>query len=109
MHLQHDENSDPPHVAAGDAFLAVTGASQIKVYDRDGVERGESAKGDMYIRDLRNTKGHVSPCTGGQWHPADRCCTCPRDLACCASSARSAPTALEAEDAAPCAWHGGDP
>ena len=58
---------------AGDAFLAVTGGSQIKVYDRDGVERGESAKGDMYIRDLRNTKGHVSPCTGGQWHPADRC------------------------------------
>lgn len=28
--------------------------------------------GDMYIRDLRNTKGHISPCTHAQWHPTDR-------------------------------------
>lgn len=60
-----------PH-AAGDAFLAVTGSARIKVYDRDGRERGESLQGDMYIRDLRNTKGHVSPCTNGAWHPLDR-------------------------------------
>lgn len=58
---------------AGDAFLAVTGAAKVKVFDRDGTERGESVQGDMYIRDQRNTKGHVSPCTYGQWHPTDRC------------------------------------
>ena len=58
---------------AGDAFLAVTGSAQIKVYDRDCIERGESLQGDMYIRDQRNTKGHISPCTTGQWHPTDRC------------------------------------
>ena len=58
--------------AAGDAFLAITGSARIKVYDRDGRERGESLQGDMYIRDLRNTKGHVSPCTNGAWHPLDR-------------------------------------
>ena len=52
--------------------MVVTGSSQMKVFDRDGKERGETAKGDMYIRDLRNTKGHVSPCTFGQWHPNDR-------------------------------------
>lgn len=57
---------------AGDAFLAVSGAAKIKVFDRDGTERGESVQGDMYIRDQRNTKGHVSPCTYGQWHPTDR-------------------------------------
>ena len=44
----------------------------IKVYDRDGKERGTSVSGDMYIRDLRNTKGHISPCTHAQWHPTDR-------------------------------------
>jgi hypothetical protein len=59
-------------IAAGDAFLAVTGSAKIKVYDRDGVERGESVQGDMYIRDQRNTKGHVSPCTYGHWHPKDK-------------------------------------
>ena len=58
---------------AGDAFLAVTGSAKIKVYDRDCAERGESLQGDMYIRDQRNTKGHVSPCTYGAWHPSDKC------------------------------------
>ena len=52
--------------------MVATGASKIKVYDRDGKERGESLAGDMYIRDLRNTKGHISPCTFAQWHPSDK-------------------------------------
>lgn len=30
---------------------------QPKVYNRDGKELGELPKGDMYIRDLKNTKG----------------------------------------------------
>lgn len=30
---------------------------QPKVYSRDGKEVGEFPKGDMYIRDLKNTKG----------------------------------------------------
>ena len=58
---------------AGDAFLAVTGSAKIKVYERDCAERGESLQGDMYIRDAKNTKGHVSPCTYGAWHPSDKC------------------------------------
>ena len=52
--------------------MVATGASRVKVYDRDGKERGESLAGDMYIRDLRNTKGHISPCTFAQWHPSDK-------------------------------------
>ncbi|KAE8701407.1 putative aromatic amino acid decarboxylase [Hibiscus syriacus] len=30
---------------------------------------GEFIKGDMYIRDLKNTKGHISGLTCGEWHP----------------------------------------
>ena len=26
----------------------------------------------MYIRDMKNTKGHISGCTFGAWHPTDR-------------------------------------
>jgi len=63
----------PAAPRAGDAFLCVTGAAKIKVYDRDGVERAESVLGDPYIRDTKNTKGHQSPCTSGHWHPTDRC------------------------------------
>ena len=61
------------HGFTGDAFLVVTGSSQPKIYDRDGHELGEFVKGDMYIRDLRNTKGHLYRCCAGQWHPDDRC------------------------------------
>ncbi|KAK2648584.1 hypothetical protein Ddye_016073 [Dipteronia dyeriana] len=52
-----------------DRFLCVTGSAQAKIYDRDGLALGEFVKGDMYIRDLKNTKGHICGLTGGQWHP----------------------------------------
>ncbi|KAL8143010.1 hypothetical protein V2J09_016042 [Rumex salicifolius] len=50
-------------------FLCVTGSAQAKIYDRDGITIGEFMKGDMYIRDLKNTKGHISGLTCGEWHP----------------------------------------
>lgn len=56
----------------GDSFLAVTGSAQPKIFTRDGIEEGEFPRGDMYIRDLKNTKGHITSCTDGQWHPADK-------------------------------------
>ncbi|CAH9075441.1 unnamed protein product [Cuscuta epithymum] len=52
-----------------DRFLCVTGSAQVKIYDRDGVALGESERGDMYIRDLKNTKGHISGLTCGEWNP----------------------------------------
>ncbi|KAL6505292.1 hypothetical protein OROGR_025109 [Orobanche gracilis] len=52
-----------------DRFLCVTGSAQAKIYDRDGLPLGEFVKGDMYIRDLKNTKGHISGLTCGEWHP----------------------------------------
>ncbi|KAK4849171.1 hypothetical protein QYF36_021743 [Acer negundo] len=52
-----------------DRFLCVTGSAQAKIYDRDGLTLGEFVKGDMYIRDLKNTKGHICGLTGGQWNP----------------------------------------
>ncbi|XP_065875303.1 uncharacterized protein [Euphorbia lathyris] len=52
-----------------DKFLCVTGSAQAKIYDRDGLTLGEFIKGDMYIRDLKNTKGHITGLTCGEWHP----------------------------------------
>jgi WD40 repeat protein len=57
---------------SGDAFLCVTGSAQPRFYDRDGKLLGECARGDMYIRDMKNTKGHITGCSGGCWHPIDR-------------------------------------
>ncbi|WOL00178.1 WD repeat-containing protein 70 [Canna indica] len=55
-----------------DRFLCVTGSAQAKIYDRDGLTLGEFIKGDMYIRDLKNTKGHISGLTGGEWNPKSK-------------------------------------
>ncbi|KZT58448.1 WD40 repeat-like protein [Calocera cornea HHB12733] len=53
----------------GDVFLCISGTSQAKLFDRDGESKGEFVKGDMYIRDMRNTAGHVGELTGCAWSP----------------------------------------
>ncbi|KAJ5562433.1 hypothetical protein N7535_003114 [Penicillium sp. DV-2018c] len=51
--------------------LAITATPQPRILDRDGEVLTEFAKGDMYLRDLHNTKGHVSEVTCGAWSPSD--------------------------------------
>ena len=53
----------PPNLLTSSPLLHPT--LQAKIYDRDGRALGEFIRGDMYIRDSRNTKGHISGCTGG--------------------------------------------
>lgn len=52
-------------------ILAVCATPQAKVLDRDGDTLMETVKGDMYLRDMRNTKGHISAVTCGSWSPVD--------------------------------------
>ena len=56
----------------GDMFLAVTGSAQPKIYTREAVEVCQFARGDMYIMDQKQTKGHSTAVTSGWWHPTDR-------------------------------------
>ncbi|KAJ5743052.1 hypothetical protein N7533_010154 [Penicillium manginii] len=51
--------------------LAVPASSQARILDRDGETLLEFVKGDMYLRDLHNTKGHVSEITTGVWCPSN--------------------------------------
>ena len=53
----------------GNQFLWITGSWHAKVLSRDGKQLKETIRGDMYIRDTFNTKGHVSSLTDGMWHP----------------------------------------
>ena len=53
-------------------ILVIAATPQAKVFSRDGEEQVEFVKGDMYLRDMNNTKGHVSEITTGTWHPTDR-------------------------------------
>ncbi|KAK7961010.1 WD repeat domain-containing protein [Apiospora saccharicola] len=57
---------------AGSVFLCVSAHPQAKIMSRDGDVITEFVKGDMYLRDMNNTKGHVSEITTGTWHPTDK-------------------------------------
>ncbi|KAF6733215.1 WD repeat-containing protein 70 [Oryzias melastigma] len=53
----------------GDVLLVVSGNAQAKVLDRDGFNVMECIKGDQYIVDMANTKGHTAMLNSGCWHP----------------------------------------
>lgn len=57
---------------SGGVFLCVSAHPQAKIMSRDGDILTEFVKGDMYLRDMNNTKGHVGEVTTGTWHPTDK-------------------------------------
>ena len=64
-HVEFNPNS-PSQV------LVISATPQAKIFSRDGEELKEYVKGDMYLRDMHNTKGHISAITTGAWHPTNR-------------------------------------
>lgn len=58
--------------STGDKILVVSGSCKPKVLDRDGHEVLECMKGDPYINDVSNTKGHTAMVNGGCWNPKIR-------------------------------------
>ncbi|KAF1957484.1 WD40 repeat-like protein [Byssothecium circinans] len=59
-----------PH--SGSQFLVITANPQARLFSRDGDMIAEYVKGDMYLRDKLNTKGHTSEVTSAAWHPTNR-------------------------------------
>lgn len=57
---------------SGGKFLCISAHPQAKIMSRDGEILAEFVKGDMYLRDMHNTKGHVSAITTGTWNPVDQ-------------------------------------
>ncbi|MCO5589731.1 hypothetical protein L7F22_043699 [Adiantum nelumboides] len=64
-YLVHDLAWSP----GGDSLLVATGTAQANLYDRDGLHIATYKKGDVYIRDMKNTSGHVAELTSCFWHP----------------------------------------
>jgi WD40 repeat protein len=54
----------------GDRFAVVTGSAQVRVFDREGRQSVATIKGDQYLSDAVNTKGHQSAATWVGWHPS---------------------------------------
>ncbi|RMZ75290.1 hypothetical protein DV738_g5550, partial [Chaetothyriales sp. CBS 135597] len=53
-------------------ILVVSATPQARIMSRDGEPTTEFIKGDMYLRDMKMTKGHVSEITSGAWHPTNK-------------------------------------
>lgn len=57
---------------SGSQFLCVSATPQARLFSRDGELTAEYVKGDMYLRDKHNTKGHTADLTSAAWHPTNR-------------------------------------
>jgi WD40 repeat protein len=57
---------------SGDNFIVTAGENSAKIYTRDGIKVKGTVKGDIYIRDLKHTKGHTLGILDGKWHPVDK-------------------------------------
>lgn len=68
----HPINHVAFHPQAASVMLCITAHPQAKILSRDGEVLTEFVKGDMYLRDMHNTKGHVGEIATGAWHPTDR-------------------------------------
>jgi len=51
----------------GSKLLVCPSTNISVIYDRDGKELTRTPKGDMYLKDLNNTIGHISQINGGCW------------------------------------------
>ncbi|EHY56920.1 putative WD repeat-containing protein [Exophiala dermatitidis] len=81
-----NSETHPVHVAkfnpnSPSQVLVVTATPQARILTRDGEMSVEFVKGDMYLRDMHMTKGHISEITSGTWHPHnyDLCVTAGTD------------------------------
>ena len=61
--------TDVHYTPTGDKIVVSTTSSCAKVFTRDGQEVISCIKGDVYVTDMAQTKGHVNSITSCQWHP----------------------------------------
>ncbi|KAI7830060.1 WD40-repeat-containing domain protein [Kickxella alabastrina] len=52
-------------------LVCSSGDARAKLLDRGGRQVREFKRGDMYVRDMRRTTGHVAPVTCVDWNPRD--------------------------------------
>lgn len=55
----------------GKHLLICAGGIQAKIFSKDGRVQFECVKGDVYMADMINTKGHVKQVTEASWHPTN--------------------------------------
>lgn len=57
---------------SGELLLLTAANWQPKIMTREGEEIAEMPRGDPYLRDMKNTRGHVGEVTSGSWSPKNQ-------------------------------------
>jgi WD40 repeat protein len=57
------------HSSSGDRVFVSVSSAQGLLLSREGEALAKCIRGDMYLADLSNTKGHTSEVLCAQWHP----------------------------------------
>jgi len=72
---------DMQYSNSGDKILVATTKNTAVVFGREGSREAEFAKGDMYVHDMSQTKGHIAALCAARWHPTDKnvCMTASND------------------------------
>lgn len=52
-------------------LLCISATTQPRVYDYQGDEVATYRKGDVFMRDMKHTTGHITELSCGTWHPTD--------------------------------------
>jgi len=58
--------------ANGENLVVASGNAQVRLLDRKGTQWAETVRGDQYLVDLTNTKGHTGALNGAMWNPMDK-------------------------------------
>lgn len=61
VHLEFSPHSD--------VLLCLTASKHARIFSREGEEIAVFRKGDVFLRDMRHTTGHVTDITCGAWNP----------------------------------------
>lgn len=56
----------------GETLLVANGNCQLKLLDRQGKQWAETVRGDQYLVDLSNTKGHTAAVNACCWNPLNK-------------------------------------
>ncbi|CAJ0919204.1 unnamed protein product, partial [Mesorhabditis belari] len=67
--LRKQCDSSPFFSPNGESIIVCNGSPQVILLDRRGTRFGETVRGDQYLVDLSNTKGHTATVMCSVWNP----------------------------------------
>lgn len=71
-HLESYQIHSLHYGSLSDKLLVVNDSSQARIFSREGQHIASCPRGDVYLKDLKNTRGHVAPITAADWHSSKK-------------------------------------